>query len=312
MSLRIALFGQAPVAVDCLDRLRADGHTIAGVFAPADTGRPDPLTQRAKELGLPLFQRRYFQTREGKPIAAAVAEHRSLGADLNVLASLTSFVPPAICDAPRHASICFHPSLLPRYRGGNALQWQIILGERETGVSIFVPDRGVDTGPIVVQRGGVEIGSRDTTASLFFEKLAPLGAEALAEAVREIDSGRARPRGQDETLATFQGLVDEAAAGIDLERPGAEIDRLVRGCDPQPGAWLRWKGAPLRLFGVELDPTSGGPPGQVIDIDAKGIRIALRGATLRVSRVRGDGAKESAAEFARRVALKPGDVLESA
>jgi methionyl-tRNA formyltransferase len=312
MSLRIALFGQAPVAVDCLERLRADGHTIAGVFAPADTGRPDPLSQRARELDLPLFQRRYFQTREGKPIAAAVAEHRSLGADLNVLASLTSFVPAEICNAPRFASICFHPSLLPAYRGGNALQWQIILGERETGVSIFVPDRGVDTGPIVVQRGGVEIGPRDTTATLFFEKLAPLGAEALAEAVRAIDSGRARPHAQDEAHASFQGLVDDAAAGIDLARAGADIDRLVRGCDPQPGAWLRWKGAPLRLFGVELGPAAGGRPGQVLEIDAKGLLLALRGATLRVSRVRGDGAKEPAADFARRVALQPGDVLESA
>jgi methionyl-tRNA formyltransferase len=312
MSLRIALFGQAPVAVDCLERLRADGHVIAGVFAPPDTGRPDPLSLRAKELGLPLVQRRYFQTREGKPIAAAVAEHRTLGADLNVLASLTSFVPPEICDAPRFASICFHPSLLPRYRGGNALQWQIILGERETGVSIFVPDRGVDTGPIVVQRGGVEISARDTTATLFFEKLAPLGAEALAEAVRAIDSGSAQPRAQLEADASFQGLVDEAAAGIDLARPGTEIDRLVRGCDPQPGAWLRWKGAPLRLFGVELGPPSGGQPGEVLAIDATGLRLALRGATLAVSRVRGDGAKEAAAEFARRVALKPGDVLESA
>jgi methionyl-tRNA formyltransferase len=312
MSLRIALFGQAPVAVDCLDRLLADGHTLAGVFAPPDTGRPDPLAQRAKQLGLPLFQRRYFQTREGRPIAAAVAEHRSLGADLNVMASLTSFVPAEICDAPRFRSICFHPSLLPRYRGGNALQWQIIHGERETGVSIFVPDRGVDTGPIVVQRGGVEIASRDTTATLFFEKLAPLGAEALAEAVRAIDAGRAEPRVQDETLASFQGLVDEAAAGIDLGRPGADIDRLVRGCDPQPGAWLRWKGAPLRLFGVELGPPDGGLPGQVLAIDAQGLRLALRGATLLVSRVRSDGAKEPAAEVARRMALQPGDVLESA
>ena len=312
MSLRVALFGQAPVAVDCLERLRAEGHVIAGVFAPPDTGRPDPLSARAQELGLPLFNRRYFQTREGKPIAAAVAEHRSLGADLNVLASLTSFVPAEIRAAPRFASICFHPSLLPRYRGGNALQWQIILGERETGVSIFVPDRGVDTGPIVVQRGGVEIGPRDTTATLFFEKLAPLGAQALAEAVRAIDSGAARPRLQSEADATFQGLVDDAAAGIDLERPGADIDRLVRGCDPQPGAWLRWKGAPLRLFGVELGPAAGGQPGQVLGIDAQGMRIALRGATLAVSRVRGDGAKEAAAAFAQHAALGPGDVLESA
>jgi methionyl-tRNA formyltransferase len=312
MSLRVALFGQAPVAVDCLARMRADGHEIVGVFAPPETGRPDPLSLAARELGLPLLQRRFFQTREGKPIASAVAEHRALGADLNVMASLTSFVPPEIADAPRFGSICFHPSLLPRYRGGNALQWQIILGERETGVSIFVPDRGVDTGPIVVQRGSVPIGARDTTATLFFEKLAPLGAEALAEAVRAIDAGVAAPIAQLESLATFQGLVDDAAAGIDLARPGIEIDRLVRGCDPQPGAWLRWKGSPLRLFGAELGPPADGKPGQVLAIDAHGLHIALSDATLSIARLRGDAAKEPALELARRTGLAPGDVLESA
>ena len=187
-----------------------------------------------------------------------------------------------------------------------------ILGERETGVSIFVPDRGVDTGPIVVQRGGVEISARDTTATLFFEKLAPLGAEALAEAVRAIDSGSAAPRAQLESEASFQGLVDDAAAGIDLARPAADIDRLVRGCDPQPGAWLRWKGAPLRLFAAELEPAAGGTPGQVLALDAGRMRIALSGGVLAVARVRGDAAKEAAGDFARRAGLRPGDVLESA
>src|SRR5262245_10533593 len=139
MPLSIALFGQAPLALDCLERLLADGHRIAGVFAPAGD-RPDPLATRAEALRLTCFRRRYFQTRDGAPIASAVEEHASLGAELNVLASFTYFLPAAIRDAPRHGSLCYHPSLLPRFRGGAALQWQVLSGEVETGVTIFVPD----------------------------------------------------------------------------------------------------------------------------------------------------------------------------
>ena len=137
MALKLAIFGQAPVAVDCIDRLLAAGHEIAAVYAPEDGSRPDQLAARARELGLAVFQRRYFKKKTGEPIAAALADYEQLGVDLNVMASFTYFLPPEMTDAPTHGSICYHPSLLPRYRGGNALQWQIIDGEPEVGVSIL-------------------------------------------------------------------------------------------------------------------------------------------------------------------------------
>src|SRR5262245_40179555 len=308
MPLRIALFGQAPVGSQCLDRLREAGHEVVGVFAPPDSGRPDPLAQRALELGLPLVRRRFYQRKTGEPIAQAVAEHAALGADLNLLASFTSFLPRAIADAPRYRSVCFHPSLLPRYRGGAALQWQIIEGERETGVSIFVPDDGVDTGPLVVQRGGVEIGPHDTAGTLFFSKLAPLGVEALIESANQIADGTAIAKPQDETRATHQGLVDDAVAALDLRAAAEQIDRRVRGCDPQPGAFLRWAGAPVRLFDARLEAGSPGAaaPGELLEVGPQGLLIALRGGLLRVARVRADAGKEPAAQFAERRELKPG------
>jgi methionyl-tRNA formyltransferase len=309
--LRIALFGQAPLAVGCLDGLLGRGLEIAGVFAPPDAGRPDPLVARAEAQGLPVVRRRHYQKRSGEPIAEAVEAHRALGADLNVLASFTSFLPPAITDAPSRGSLCFHPSLLPRYRGGNAMHWQIIRGERETGVTIFVPDAGVDTGPIAVQRGGVAIGPHDTTGTLFFEKLCPLGVEALLEAVDQIARGTERPVPQDESLATHQGLVDDRVARIDLALPADVIDRLVRGCDPQPGAWLRAGELTVRLFDARLEPAArpGARPGTLVEIDERGLRIAFRGADLRVARVRADQSKEPAHAFAKRHALAPGSTL---
>jgi methionyl-tRNA formyltransferase len=311
MSLRIALFGQAAFGKETLERLRANGHTLAGVFAPPDAGRPDALAERALELGLPLVRRRFYRKKTGEPLAAALAEHSALGADLNVLASVQVFLPRELTDAPRHKSLCFHPSLLPRFRGGAALQWQIILGERETGVSIFVPDEGADTGPIVVQKGGVVIAPNETTSSLFFQKLQPLGIEALVEAVELVASGRARPRAQDESLATHQGLVDDAVAAIDLAKSAVEIDRLVRGCDPQPGAFFSWGGKPVRVFDAALEGEVRATPGSVTACDAAGLVVALRGGSLRIGRVRADLAKEPAQAFAARVGVAPGARFES-
>ena len=312
MSLRIALFGQAPLAVDVLDGLLDAGHEIAAVYAPPATGRPDPLAERAEARGLTLFRRRHFRRKAGGAIPAALDDYRKLQVDLNVLASMTSFLPAEITDAPLPKSLCYHPSLLPRFRGGSALQWQINLGEAETGVSVFVPDEGADTGPVVVQMGGERIGPSETAGSLFFGKLYPLGVRAVLEAVAQIDAGTAEPRAQDESQATHQGLVDDDSAAIDLSRPAPEIERRVRGCDPQPGAWLRLNGEPVRLYDAALEDGASGEPGTLLDVGEKEIRIALRGAPLRVGRVRADAGKEPAGEFARRAGRFPGARFSSA
>jgi methionyl-tRNA formyltransferase len=308
--MRIALFGQAPLAVNCVERLLADGHEIVAVYAPPDGKRRDALAARGEELGLRVIQRRYFQKKSGEPISAALESYRELGAELNVLASMTSFLPRAITDAPEHKSLCFHPSLLPRFRGGNAMQWQIILGERESGVSIFVPDEGVDTGPLVVQKGGVTIEDGDTTGTLFFKKLYPLGVEAMVEAVAAVASGSAKSRVQDESAATFQGLVDEDAARVRLDRPAEQVSQQVRGCDPQPGAFVRLHGEPLRLFDANLEPAVDAVPGTVTAIDASGLGLALRGGVLRCGRVRAAAGKEAAEAFAARTGLAAGDRVE--
>jgi len=312
MAIKLAVFGQAAFGKDCLDRLHAAGYEIAGVIAPPDAGKPDPFAARADELGLRAIRRRFFRTKEGKAIPAAVAEHAQLGADLNVLAFVTAFLPREITDAPRLGSICFHPSLLPKFRGGNALAWQIIAGERESGVSVFQVDEGTDTGPIVVQKRGVAIEPRDSAGTLYFQKLYGLGVDAVVEAVEQIATGSARPQPQDESQASFQGLVDDAVARVDLSRPAVEIDRLVRGCDPNPGAFVRVRGRQLRLFDAWLEPAKpGAAPGAVVSIDGEALRIALAGGVLRVGRVRGDGGKEAASAFAERAGLRAGDFVEN-
>jgi methionyl-tRNA formyltransferase len=304
VGLRIAIFGQAAFGRDAALAVAEAGHQVVGVFAPPAGSRPDPLAELAIERGWPLVRHRHFR-RKGEAIAERVDEYRAVGADLNLMPFTTVFLPPEIVAAPEHGSLCFHPSLLPAFRGGAALAWQIILGAKETGVSVFRPDEGVDTGPLLVQKGGVRIAPRDTAGSLYFKKLYPLGQEALARAVALVARGEAVLRPQPEEGASFQGLVGEDEAQIDWSLPGEQVDRLIRGCDPQPGAHTRMRGESARLFGSAFYP--GDPkaePGTVLAAEGPVLRVVTRGGTLEVAKLRlGSGAKGAATE----VGLEPGE-----
>jgi methionyl-tRNA formyltransferase len=306
VSLRIALFGQAAFGKDVLARLQDAGHEIVGVYGPPEGPRPDPLCEEAEKRGLRLLRHRRFR-RGGEAIPELVEEWRELRAELNLLAFVTVILPEAIVGAPPRGSLCFHPSLLPRYRGGSAIAWQIIEGEREAGVTVFVPDAGIDTGPIVVQKGGIPIEPTDTAGTLYFRKLYPAGLEAVLEAVDQVDRGTARPRAQDESQASFQGLVDDEVARIDWGRPAEVLDRLARGCDPQPGAHAGRGAARVRLFDVALlHETGPEPPGRVLRVDSEGLVVAARGGRLRVGRVR-VGGRSKVAPAASPIA--PGETL---
>ena len=295
MALRIALFGQAAFGKDVLVRLADARHQIVGVYAPPDTGRPDPLAMEADERGFALFRHKFFR-RKGEAIPDLVAAHRGLEADLNVLAFVTAILPPEIVDGPPHGSLCFHPSLLPRFRGGSALAWQLISGERESGVTIFRPDEGVDTGPIVVQRGGVEIAGDHTAATLYFNHLYELGVDAMVEAVGAVDDGSAQYEPQDESKATSQGLVGEVDARVDWSRSAVEIDRQLRGCDPQPGGHAELDGEVVRMFDCRLvEEESPELPGTLLGLVGDKLLISAHGGALSIGRVRvGDGKKVAA------------------
>ena len=296
-SLKLALFGQAAFGRDVLDRLIEAGHSIVGVYTPPEGRRPDPLAVEAESSGLSLFRHARFR-RKGAPIPELVDEHRALGADLNVLAFVTVILPSEIVDGPPHGSLCFHPSLLPKYRGGNALAWQIIEGEAETGVSVFRPDAGVDTGPLVVQHGGVAIRDDHTAASLYFDELYALGVDAMVEAVGRVADGSARYEAQDEAAASHQGLVDDAIARIDWSRDALSLDRLIRGCDPNPGALALRGDEPVRLFDARrIDAAPTRPPGTIAALEDGRLIIDAAGGRLSIGKVRvGDAAKTAAAE----------------
>lgn len=285
-ALRIALLGQAAFAEKALEALVKHGDEIVRVFAPPDppAGRADPLKVKALELGLPLSQPGSF-----KKDPAAFEHFKALNADLAILAFVTIIVPEPILYLPRHKSICFHPSLLPRRRGASAINWAIIKGDRETGVSWFWPDAGIDTGPILIQKR-VPIAEGDTTGSIYFNKLFPLGIETMIEAVDLIEAGKAPALVQDESQATYEPPCRDEHAKIDFARTAREVFNLVRGCDPQPGAYAELNGKRVRLYDAALEATpANGAPGTIVTIAADAMRIALGGgAQLAVKRARID------------------------
>jgi len=181
------------------------------------------------------------------------------------------------------------------------------MGDKETGLSIFWTDAGIDTGPILLQKR-VPIDPEDTTGSLYFNRLFPLGVEAIAESVALIKAGRAPRLIQDESLATYEPLCNDQVARINWERPAEEVRNLIRGCDPQPGAYTFYQGKKVRLFDARrVDAVSGARPGKVIKVDAAGFIVAADGGAIRIGKVRTEAGKQEAAAFAAQVGLKSDD-----
>ena len=307
--MRIALIGQAAFAEKVLQELHKKGDEIVHVFAPPDSGgRPDPLAAKAKELGLPISHPASFRGE------AVHEQFKSLHADLAIMAFVTLIVPERVLYTPKLKSICFHPSLLPRHRGASAINWAIIQGDAETGVTWFWPDHGIDTGPILLQKR-VPIGENDTVGSLYFNRLFPLGVEALMEALELIEAGKAPAIAQDESLATYEPPCSDQHAALDFSKPAREVHDLVRGCDPQPGAYAEYDRKRVRLYEPIFEaPVSGAAPGEIVSIGTEGMRIALGGASMLIKGARIEPAvkKLAPAELAQAGELRAGMRLSKA
>ncbi len=300
--MRIVLIGQARFGEDVLKALINHGEDVVGVYAPVDApGRPELLKVAAEKQGIPVFQ----PARMRNP--AVYTEYIKLKPDLNVMAFVTDILPLTILNYPKLGTIQYHPSLLPKHRGGSAINWAIINGETRTGVTIFWPDKGIDTGPILLQKE-TDISPDDTVGSLYYDKLYPLGVAALVESVALVRSGKAPRIPQDESRASYEVLCTENEAIIDWSQPAAKVYNLIRGTNPQPGATTYLRGAKLKIFdSVLINALQDKLPGVVTEITEKGITVAGKDGAILVKRVQPAGsAKIAAAEYAQAVALKTG------
>jgi len=292
--MRIFLNGIGAFGVDALTRLQQAGHEIVAVAAPplSLSGRPDRLWAHAEAAGIPVFETR----RLTEPDAESAL--RRLTPELGVMAFVQDFIATSTLDLPEHGTIQYHPSLLPRHRGRSSINWAIIQGETRTGVSIFWPDEGMDTGPLLLQREAA-IGPDDTAGSLYRDKLYPLGIDALAEAVDLVREGRAPKDTQDETRATYEKPCGNRASRVDWTQPIKDVHNLVRGCDPSPGAWTSWQTQKLYLLDAAPISTDRFAIGAVGRIDDAGMVVGAAGGALLIGTLRlGTGNPGPAAEVA--------------
>jgi methionyl-tRNA formyltransferase len=302
--MRIVVHGQQAFGKAVLERLLERNEHVVGVFcAPDRQGRPtDPLKELALERELPVHQPTSWKTDE------ALELMRSFEPDLCVMAYVTLLVPQPVLDAPRLSTIQYHPSLLPRHRGPSSINWPIIQGETETGITIFWPDEALDEGPILLQKR-VAIGPDDTLGSLYFDHLFPLGVDAMVEAVDLVRAGKAPRIEQDHAQATYESWCKKANARIDWSKSAAEVYNLIRGTDPQPGAWTLVDGTELQIY--DSAPGLGlGTPGTVLSVADDSFEVAAEGGSIRVMRVRPQGGKKrDAGEFARAAGVSAGKRL---
>jgi methionyl-tRNA formyltransferase len=308
--MRIAIVGQQKFGKSVLEAFLERGDTVAGVFCAPEKpdAAPDPLRIAAEQRGIALFQLSSLKNPD------ALHALRGLDVDLGIMAYVLQFAPQEFTAIPRHGTIQFHPSLLPRYRGPSSINWPIIRGDTRTGLTIFRPTDGLDEGPILLQKE-TPIGPDDTLGTVYFERLFPMGIAALLEAADLVASGRAVSAAQDESQASYEGWCRDAEARINWHNHVDLIYNLIRGCNPAPAAWTLFNGKKLRLFDARKHPARTfsqvkGAVGTVTAISDQSLLVAAQGGQIEVFALRyEDGKKLKAPEFCAAAALGVGSVL---
>jgi len=296
--MRLVFFGTPEFAVPSLAALHDASFDIAAVVTRPDrprgrsrsTAAAPPVKRFAEQLGLPVWQ-------PERPRGGEFLERVSAaGADLGVVVAYGHLLPAELLDMPRLGFVNVHASLLPRWRGAAPIQWAILAGDRETGVSIMRMEAGLDTGAVWSERR-TAIGPADTAGSLT-ARLAALGAEALLDALPRITAGEP-PTPQDDSGANRAAKVTRDLARIDWRQPAAIVARQIRAMDPSPGAWTTLRGDAVKLFAPATVSAPFAQSGDAIWRNGE-LRIAAGDDAVSVGTVQPAGRRRmSAAEWVR-------------
>ena len=287
--MRIIFMGTPDFSVPVLEALVDAGHDVVAVYSqpprPAGRGkkdRPSPVQSKAEALGLTVRYPVSVRT-EG-----ALAEFQALNADIAVVVAYGLILPQSILDAPKKGCLNIHASLLPRWRGAAPIHRAIMAGDEETGVCIMQMEAGLDTGP-VLSRHTVSIGESETTQQLH-DRLSDIGATAIVDALAQVDRLDAQPQPNDGV--TYAAKIEKSEAVIDWSKPAIEVDRLVRGLSPFPGAWFEMNGTRVKVLGSTLVEHSG-TAGCVLDDE---LTVACGEGAIRLTKLQRAGKSAQDAE----------------
>ena len=294
--MKIIFMGTPDFSVPVLEALH-QAHEIVAVYClpprPAGRGkadRPSPVQARAEALGLPVRHPVSLRSEE------AIHDFAALGADVAVVVAYGLILPQAILDAPRLGCLNIHASLLPRWRGAAPIHRAIMAGDRETGVCIMQMEAGLDTGPVLM-REAVAIGPEETTAELH-DRLSNLGARLIVQALSRLPLP-AEP--QPAEGVTYAAKIDKAEARVDWSRPAEDVDRLIRGLSPFPGAWVQVGGERVKLLRSRV-AAGQGAPGQVLH----GFTIACGTGAVEITEAQREGKRPMPASEVLRGLILPG------
>lgn len=303
--MRIAIIGQQDFGKAVLEAFLARGDEVAGVFCkPEKPGeKPDALRAAAEAAGLKVFQLPNLKSPEAEQAM------RELNVDLGVMAYVLQFAPQSFVNIPKHGTIQYHPSLLPKYRGPSSINWPIARGDTVTGLTIFRPTDGLDEGPVILQKQ-CDIGHDDTLGDVYFNRLFPMGVAAMLEAADLVVAGKHKEMVQDESQASYEGWFRTEESKINWANHVDQVYNLIRACNPAPGAWCELAGTRVSIFDARKHPvrTFGavrGKPGEVVQITEKSLFINAQGGMIEVLRLKPEGGKKmDAADYARSAGLK--------
>ena len=295
MSLRILFMGTPDFAVASLRRLVEDGHTVCGVFTQPDKPKNrghklafSPVKEYALSQNLPVYQP--LKMRDGE----AMSIIRELSPELIVVAAYGKILPEEILQFPPYGAINVHSSLLPKYRGAAPINWAILDGETETGVSIMYMAKELDAGDVICQVS-TPIGEEEDALSLT-GRLAELGADALSDAIRALESGTASRMPQDESLQSYASMLSRDMSPIDWSRPAWAISCQVRGLIPWPCAATELQGQRFKVYKTAPGTATDKAPGTVLSAGKRGIEVACGdGNSLFITELQAEGGKRMAA-----------------
>jgi len=309
--MKIAIIGQQDFGKSVLEAFLARGDTVAAVFcAPEKEGaKADPMRLAAQERGLKVHQLPNLKGPE------AVQAMKDANADIGIMAFVLQFAPQEFVNIPRHGTIQYHPSLLPKYRGPSSINWPISRGEKKTGLTIFRPTDGLDEGAVILQKE-TDVSENDTLGTVYFDRLFPMGVQAMLEAADLVVAGKHKEVVQDESQATYEGWFRANEAKVNWANHVDFVHNIIRGSDPAPGAWTTINGKKLQLFGSKKHPvrTFGAVKGKIGEITEIGetMRITAQGGQIEVSKVKAEDTKKiPPAEWAKGAGVAVGTILGS-
>ena len=289
--MKIVFMGTPDFSVNALENIVKAGHDVVGVITQPDKpkGRGGkmqytPVKEKALELGLDVYQPQRVKETE------FIEKLKEMNPDAIVVIAFGQILPKAILDMPKYGCINVHASLLPKYRGAAPIQWSVIDGEKETGVTTMYMNEGLDTGDII-DKVVVPIDKKETGRSLF-DKLAIEGGKLILKTLIELENGTAVRTPQDDSKSNYAGMINKQLGKIDFNKSANEIERLIRGLNPWPSAYTKMDGKTLKIWDADVDDSENdSAPGTITEVGKDFIRVATGKGSLKILELQLEGKK---------------------